>query len=170
MDQFMDDFLSGMYLEDPMTNSSKNHNMGNSSRKNRKDELAPPKTSLRRTKTDGEAGPPKRGVRRTKSTDGAALAGPIRGVRRTKSGESNKRPTRKSSKDALKMKLPPSEVLRMLETMADRGDDNMADLMMQKMKRSKDSSQDLADIPQKQTGQRRSRTRSPIPKSISIAA
>ena len=132
MDKFMDDFLDGVYLIDPVTTTSRKNRPSHKSHGD--DVAAPPMPSLRRNKTSGdETAAPRRGVRRTKSTDGASLpAGPSRGVRRTKSGQSSRKPSRKKEMD-------PSEVLRMLEMYADLGEDGMAEQMMRKMK-EKDAS------------------------------
>lgn len=116
MQKFMEEFLDGVYLEDPMTDSSRK------SKGRRKsdscDVVLPP--SLRRHKTDSDATPAvRKPVRRSKSTDGLAPNREPRRVRRTKSG---------SSKN-----LDPADVLKMLERYADR-DDGMAALMLSELK------------------------------------
>lgn len=130
MDQFMNDFLDGVYLEDPLTDSSrKNKTKGR--RESDSGDISPPPTSLRRNKTAGDAEPMKRRVCRTKSNDSSMRnREPRRTPRRTKSGMESKRNKveRTSSKN-----MDPAEVLRMLEMYADR-DDGMGALMLRRMK------------------------------------
>lgn len=134
MDQFMNDFLDGAYLDglkidDPSNETCKSKGR----RKSDGGDALPPPTTLRRNKTSGDtAAPTRRSVRRTKSTtDEGRIREPRRGVRRTKSGEGKPKHRRSSSRSK---QLDPAEVLRMLEMHADQGNDEIAALMMTKMK------------------------------------
>ena len=142
MDQFMNDFLDGAYLEDGLklddpSNATTRRSKGR--RKSGGGDALPPPTTLRRNKTSGDtaAAPVRRSVRRTKSTtdEGGRIREPRRGVRRTKSGEGKpKHRSSGSSRSSRRKQLDPAEVLRMLEMHADRGNDEIAALMMTRMK------------------------------------
>ena len=108
MDQFMNDFLEGKYIDDaPST----------------KDRVPskPHRKSL--GEAHGDGAPPTRGVRRTKSNDDSPfhVRDDGRFVRRSKSGGGK----RKSSKN--QEKLDPQVVLRMLEMYASLDNSEKAD-------------------------------------------
>lgn len=115
MDQFMNDFLEGKYLDDAAP-SPKNI------------DTAP---SMPRRKSHGEAhdrAPPTRGVRRTKTNDDAPVrpGGERRSLRRTKSGEEGGGMGKcRSSKR--KEQMDPQMVLIMLEMYASLDNAEKAD-------------------------------------------
>jgi hypothetical protein len=106
MDQFMDDFLDGKYLDDAAPASKKM-------------DTTP---SMPRRKSHGEAhdrAPPTRGVRRTKTNDDAPVrpGGDRRTVRRTKSGEGYRGIAGKRTSKS-KEQMDPQMVLLMMEMYA----------------------------------------------------
>jgi len=141
MDHFMEEFLSGNYLEDPTkTDSSKfvirkDEDVRKSSR--RKSGSAengilpppPPTTTLRRNKTTGNEKEELQNRRRDV-------------VRRSRSGTEANPPTtgrssgrrRVSDKKKNLSKLAPGEILKRMEQLADAGNDDDANIMMSTLK------------------------------------
>lgn len=118
MDQFMNDFLEGKYLEEK---PKQRHS-----------------ATLRRV--DG----PKRGIRRTKTSEDApsALFRKERSVRRTKSGDTKTlRSGRRSTKSSAAGEEPldPQMVLRMIEMYADMDDSTKAENYLHYGMKKKDS-------------------------------
>lgn len=131
MDQFMNDFLEGKYLDE----EKPKHRHSSSSRK---------------SKTDEE---PKRGLRRTKTNEDVPSSRFRSQVRRTKSGDASNNIRRRSSRKSERSsdgdnskQLDPQMVLRMMEMYADMDDSQKAESYLHYGMEKKEGDVDEANL------------------------